>query len=876
MKKLSRKARQIAEDVEKRQAIIALKPKKLSKSSKNASENLNIASKDVVEALIPMRIALNYRQQKSKELLSKLMVLWAETDGELKRKIQATDRYKMGDKRFKQHFEVLNPQKINNADNYHDMLWSVKEIFSTVATTSISNSYAIKFIRKEIDAMHSLQDKMAAKLFMYIMTAMAVILFLVFLPIDMILVRLYSKLASECDRAQKQRERAARADEIKSEFLANMSHEIRTPMNGILGMTELLSKTNLDEQQRAFTNVVLNSGTSLLKIINDVLDFSKIDAGQMMLETAPFNLAEIVEDVAMLEAVNVAEKELQFSVRVAPQMPASFNGDGLRLRQVMTNLLGNAIKFTEQGQIDLDLSAKEISENNGRTTYAVTFSVTDTGVGIAEDQIDNIFDKFSQVEGAAARKNEGTGLGLAIASLLIKQMGGEIIVESNLRHGSKFYFTIPLEKSTESDIAPLVPVEVTGSRVLFVDDNDVNRSILNDQLHEWGFDGAGCSDGQEFLDAMRQMQKQNIKVDLVILDYHMPGMDGGQVAKVLRNDPMINDVPIIMLTSVDQTKDGLNLSSLGMDTFLMKPVRSSHLRRAIINELQPKGVPGPRPKPERPLAELIAKIVKKDIVEKNGGDEMMEASALKPEDAQNISKKFLGDLTRNAGSLDGKVNNIPPEKARSSTIKTDIAQSDTQKPDTPKPDVVQHDVEKKENLEKFSEKLFEDLPGDLPDENAAKSGGGKNNVQVLGDKVSWVGENFQERGEPLDILLAEDNEVNQIVFTQILNSLPYTYKIVNNGKEAVEFYKKNKPSIVCMDVSMPVMNGLDATKEIRNIELESGVRTPIIAVTAHAMTGDRATFLAAGMDDYLSKPISSNKFEEIVEKWLNQKKAMQA
>src|SRR5690606_7755642 len=266
-------------------------------------------------------------------------------------------------------------------------------------------------------------------------------------------------------------------------FLANMSHEIRTPMNGVLGMAELLVRTELDARQRTFADVILKSGTALLTIINDILDFSKIDAGQLSLDPAPFRLAEAIEDVATLVSSRAVEKALELIVRVDPAMPPVVVGDVGRIRQIVTNLVGNGVKFTERGHVLVDVGGRVESG-----VAHVTVRVEDTGIGIPEAMLKTVFEKFSQVDSSSTRRHEGTGLGLAIASRLVSLMGGEMGVESTLGQGSAFWFSVPLPVHEDMEPARPVPVDVSGARVLVIDDNAVNRDILVEQLRSWKFD----------------------------------------------------------------------------------------------------------------------------------------------------------------------------------------------------------------------------------------------------------------------------------------------------------------------------------------------------------------------------------------------------
>ncbi len=377
---------------------------------------------------------------------------------------------------------------------------------------------------------------------------------------------------------------ALKADRAKSEFLANMSHEIRTPMNGVLGMAELLARTELDAKQAMFADVIIKSGSSLLTIINDILDFSKIDAGQMELDPAPFGLAEAIEDVATLVSSRVAEKDLELIVRVDPKLPDMLVGDVGRLRQIITNMMGNAVKFTEQGHVYVNATALDCAEGSA-DTQRLRIAVMDTGSGIAEEDLDKVFDKFSQVGTSATKKHEGTGLGLSIASSLVRLMNGELGVESIVGEGSTFWFEIELPIHHEERVKR-VPVDVSGSRVLIIDDNSVNRSILTEQMRSWKFDSAAASSGKEGIELMHAVVARGLSVDCMVLDYQMPEMNGGDVVHAMRADPRLSDIPIIMLTSVDETKDGKAFSSLGIQRHLTKPTRSSLLLESIIQVLQ--------------------------------------------------------------------------------------------------------------------------------------------------------------------------------------------------------------------------------------------------------------------------------------------------
>ncbi len=534
---------------------------------------------------------------------------------------------------------------------------------------------------------------------------------------------------------------AQSADRAKSEFLANMSHEIRTPMNGVLGMAELMARTDLDDRQRMFIDVIVKSGNALLTIINDILDFSKIDAGQLTLDPAPFPIGEAIEDVATLVSSRVAEKDLELIVRVDPALPTRVVGDVGRFRQVVTNLVGNAVKFTERGHVLVDLSG---TVKAGVADLKV--SVTDTGIGIPADKLDAIFEKFAQVDASSTRRHEGSGLGLAIASRLVELMGGAIGATSEVGKGSTFSFTVQLPADGEGASARPLPHDVSGARVLAIDDNAINREIILEQLRSWGFDCAAAESGREGLAFLDRAVELGATVDCIVLDYQMPGMNGADFARAMKANPATRDIPVVLLTSVDQGETGTLAAECAIAARLTKPARSSALLETVVRAMQTArstGTPAARPAASEPA---------------------------------------------------------PPRP-----VATDSA------------------------------------PAALC---------------------------LSARQGHVDVLVAEDNEVNQLVFRQTLEGLGLSWKIASNGRMAVELYRTLKPRVVLMDVSMPDMNGLEATRAIRQDESSGGIRTPIIGVTAHALKGDSEKCLEAGMDDYLAKPVSPGRLAAKIETWL--------
>ena len=519
------------------------------------------------------------------------------------------------------------------------------------------------------------------------------------------------------------KQRAEAASVAKSEFLANMSHEIRTPLNGVVGMLELLELSGPTTEQQELVKFAQDSASCLLAVINDILDFSKIEAGKLKFDSTEFDLREMVSEAIRAVSVRAHQKKLELTYDVMNELPESIVGDPARLKQILINLLGNAVKFTAAGQVVLRVQGQLRQHNE----IGLTFSVSDTGSGIPQEMHKQIFESFSQADTSTTRKFGGTGLGLTICSRLVKQMGGEIWVDSEVGKGSTFHFTCNLNIASGMTQRPEGhEPNLKGLRVLVVDDNEANLRILERMLVHWGMLPVTANSAPEGLRLVKYALDQGLPFPLVLLDYHMPGMNGLELAHEIKQ--LDSALAIMMLTSDDYAATARACKAQGIPAYLIKPIKQSDLL---------------------------------------------------------VSIKTL----------------LRPEKRES-----------------------------KESIQKTSRTLTP--------------------------------------GKQLNVLLAEDNLVNQKLAVRLLEKLGHRVVVASDGKQALLKLESNTFDLVLMDVQMPEMDGMTVTGIIRQREHETGAHIPIIAMTAHAMNGDRERMLEAGMDDYLAKPISFQQLDETIQRAL--------
>jgi signal transduction histidine kinase/PleD family two-component response regulator len=530
------------------------------------------------------------------------------------------------------------------------------------------------------------------------------------------------------------KEAAETAVRAKTEFLANMSHEIRTPMSGIIGFSTLLLETELTTEQKEYAKAVNQSGNHLLTIINDILDFSKIEAGKLSFERIPFDLQVAVKEVTDLLTPSARQKGLALILHYASEAPYRFVGDPGRIRQVLINLVGNAIKFTHEGHVLINIDCEGVP--NGKAF--LRFSIEDTGIGIPNDKLQNIFEKFTQMDASTTRRYGGTGLGLTISKQIVELMEGTIGVSSRPGEGSTFEFTLPLSIDSQPVLTLPRQIDLTEVRIMIVSDHGAKRHIIQDQIERWGIRNDAYSMNPEVLRTLREARRAKDPYRIVMIDCHSAGMDGEKLGRTIKSDPQLKETLLMMVVSIGQRGDAKRVMEAGFSAYLVKPLSPSQLFDAL--------------------------------------------------------STLCGTQSKGSTEL-----------------------------------ITRHTIAESRAVKEIS-------PSGI------------------------------ERMISVHVLVVEDNSVNLRMAVRMLENIGCIVDVAANGADALKKAAQSPYDLIFMDCQMPEMDGYEATAEIRRCEGHSK-HTPIIAMTAHTMQGDRGKCLQAGMDDFLSKPVKKEALSEILRKW---------
>ena len=552
------------------------------------------------------------------------------------------------------------------------------------------------------------------------------------------MTQLYADLKEEAE----QRIQAIKESEKKSRFMENMSHELRTPIHGILGSLEIIKNdTNLDDKQKTFINTALTSGENLLDVVNNILDFSKINANTLALEEISFNIRELFTSVSSVISTMSSDKGLEFVTKIDDKVPARIKGDPSKVRQIMMNIASNAVKFTQEGLITFEISLINLTKEK----TILRIDITDTGIGIPELKAEEIFNAFTQADSSTTREYEGIGLGLTISKELTKLMGGSIKFESLKNQGSHFWVDIPFKTINFQEKEKLATSsDLSNLKILIVEQDRANSSIFEHYFSMWNIEFQLVDNARDAINALYQSKKEQAIFDVAIVDYFIPGMDSLELSEILNSDPDFQRIPKVVLSRFQLEEEERTIANI--EVILIKPIRETMLEDVLLECLD----------------------IKNKFIQQNS-DNIFDESLLNDNETVEASNK------------------------------------------------------------------------------------------ISNDEVSKV----------TDILLTEDNPVNALIATTMVENIGLSVKHVTNGQMALDEMKKNNYRLILMDMHMPIMDGYNATKQIRQWERESHKEAiPIIALTANALTGDRDKCLAAGMDDYLPKPVKQELLHDVVTKWM--------